>query len=174
MVARAHGLTLLELLVALVIAALLLCVGLPEWGRRNADHVLADRADALLHTLNRARSEAVKRGRRVDVCPADGADCRGLAAPWDGGWKIVVPALDAGDAATFLAAEPGGEPGVSIRGNRPVADYVSFNSLGMARRADGALQMGTFVICRQGHRMRKVIVASSGRVRAEHAPEMCP
>ena len=76
--------------------------------------------------------------------------------------------------ATLLVREPRAATGTTIRGNRPVADYVSYTSLGYARRIDGSLQMGTFVVCRRGHKVRKVIVANSGRARIEQTAEDCP
>ena len=171
----AAGVTLLELLIALVIAGVVLTLALPTWGGWFAEQALRDRAEALLHTLDRARSEAVKRGHRVDVCPESAGDCPGAAASWEGGWKIVVPATPGSDvAALAVAREPRAAPGVTIRGNRPVADYVSYTSLGHARRADGSLQMGTFVICQRGHKARKVILANSGRARIEQTAEDCP
>ena len=63
---------------------------------------------------------------------------------------------------------------IEQRGNRPVADYVSYTGLGHARRVDGALQMGTFVVCRTGHKARKVILANSGRARIEATSDACP
>ena len=144
------GITLLELLVALVIAGIVLSTGLPQWGRWMAERELRVRADALLHALDRARSEAVKRGSRVIVCPASAGACPGAAAAWDGGWSIVsIPV--AGAASIPIAQDVTATQGVTIRGNRPVADYVSYTSLGYARRLDGALQMGTFAVCRPGH-----------------------
>jgi type IV fimbrial biogenesis protein FimT len=171
---RATGLTLIEILVALVIAGIVLSFGLPEWGRWMAEQALRDRADALLHALDRARSEAVKRGGRVDVCPAAAGACPGTPAAWEGGWNIVAPAAVGGTPPIFIAREPRAPAGVTIRGNRPVADYVSYTSLGHARRIDGSLQMGTFVVCQPGHKMRKVIVANSGRARIEATAEDCP
>ncbi|HKP65956.1 MAG TPA: GspH/FimT family pseudopilin [Casimicrobiaceae bacterium] len=168
-----RGVTLLELLVALVIAGIVLSTGLPQWGRWMAERELRDRADALLHTLDRARSEAVKRGSRVIVCPALAGACPGMAAAWDGGWSIVaIPA--AGAASIPIAQDVATTQGVTVRGNRPVADYVSYTSLGYARRLDGALQMGTFTVCRPGHKLRKVILANSGRARIDETAEDCP
>jgi type IV fimbrial biogenesis protein FimT len=171
---RFIGVTLLELLVALAIGAIVLALGLPQWGRWMGEQALRDRADALLHTLDRARSEAVKRGGRVDVCPASSGACPGGAAAWEGGWNIVVPAAGGDAPATFIAREPRAPAGLTIRGNRPVADYVSYTSLGHARRIDGSLQMGTFIVCQPGHKIRKVIVANSGRARIEQTAEDCP
>ncbi|MGE5740074.1 MAG: type IV fimbrial biogenesis protein FimT, partial [Betaproteobacteria bacterium] len=65
-------------------------------------------------------------------------------------------------------------PGITIRGNRPVADYVSYTSLGYARRTDGALQMGSFTVCRTGHKARRIVLANSGRARLERTTEACP
>ena len=166
--------TLLELLVAMTIVSLLLLFGVPGWGSFMAERELEDRASALLHTLEHARSEAIKRGSRVNVCPRGGGGCPGSAAAWEAGW-VMVPTLAGGDPAnSVIAQEHRAPPGVTIRGNRPVADYVSFTSPGYARRIDGALQMGTFTVCRSGHQARKVILANSGRARLEQSSDLCP
>jgi hypothetical protein len=34
--------------------------------------------------------------------------------------------------------------------------------------------MGTFIVCQPGHKIRKVIVANSGRARIEQTAEDCP
>ena len=168
----AAGFTLLELLVAVAIAGALLMLGLPSFGGFIAEQQLQDRADSLIHSLDRARSEAVKRGARVNVCPEATGTCSGLAAPWEGGWSTVVTTRDG--AVMAIAREPAAPDGITIRGNRPVADYVSYTTLGYARRLDGALQMGTFTVCRHGHKARKVVLSSSGRARIDRTTEACP
>ena len=169
------GFTLVELLVALAITGLLLGLGAPGVGAWLAEQQLQERADALLHALDRARSEAVKRGSRVHVCPDASGACPGNAAAWEGGWTIAAPPADGGsDAAATIAHERASAPGVTIRGNRPVADYVSYTSLGYARRVDGALQMGSFTVCRAGHKARKIVLANSGRARLERTTQTCP
>ena len=165
----APGFTLLELVVALAIAGALLFLGAPGLGSVIAERELDDRADALIHALDRARSEAIKRGARVHVCPVASGGCPGAAAPWEGGWTIAM------DGATpAIAPERPAPEGVTIRGNRPVADYVSYTSMGLARRVDGALQMGTFTLCRRGQKARRIVLAQSGRARLERATEACP
>jgi type IV fimbrial biogenesis protein FimT len=171
----ATGLTLVELLVALSIGAILLLLAAPGWGAWMAEQQLQDRADALLHTLDRARSEAVGRGRRIIVCPLASGDCPGTAAAWEDGWTTIPVALPGSDdGSASIAQERAAPSGITIRGNRPVADYVSYTSLGYARRLDGALQMGTFTVCRPGHKARKVILANSGRARLERTADACP
>lgn len=169
------GFTLVELLVALAITGLLLGLGAPGVGAWLAEQQLQERADALLHALDRARSEAVKRGSRVHVCPDASGACPGNSAAWEDGWTIAAPPADGGsDAAATIAHERASAPGVTIRGNRPVADYVSYTSLGYARRVDGALQMGSFTVCRAGHKARKIVLANSGRARLERTTQTCP
>jgi type IV fimbrial biogenesis protein FimT len=164
--------TLLELLIAVAIAGALLMLGVPGFGSFIGEQQLQDRADSLIHSLDRARSEAVKRGARVNVCPEATGTCPGLAAPWEGGWSTFVTASDG--VAIEIAREPRAADGITIRGNRPVADYVSYTTLGHARRLDGALQMGTFTLCRHGHKARKVVLSSSGRARIDRTTEACP
>ncbi|HET9749537.1 MAG TPA: GspH/FimT family pseudopilin [Casimicrobiaceae bacterium] len=166
------GFTLLELMVGLAITAILFAVGVPGLGGYLAEQRVHDRADALLRTLQVARSEAIKRGERVDVCPGPGGSCAAVATPWEGGWRVVADATRSASAA--IATEHAATSGITIRGNRPLADYVSYTAAGHARRFDGALQMGTFTVCSPGQRVRKVILASSGRARLETAAEMCP
>ena len=165
------GFTLLEILIGLAITAIVVTLGVPAFGTWFTGQQVQDRADALLHALDLARSEAVKRGDRVDVCPAGGV-CDAGALPWEGGW-IVVPDA-ARDASSPIARERPAADGVTIRGNRPVADYVSYTAAGHARRFDGALQMGTFTICRTGQHARKVVLAGSGRARLETSTDVCP
>ena len=91
------------------------------------------------------------------------------------GYAITRHVSDALKSASgLLGREPAAATGITIAGNRPVGDYISFTSLGHARRHDGALQMGTFTICRRGQDTRKVVLANSGRVRIDVTHEPCP
>ena len=169
--------TLIELMVALALAGILAATTAPNWRAFLATSELRDRSEALVRALSVARSEAIKRGTRVDLCPsADRLRCAS-GATWELGWLTFVndgnaaqPASD----ATILGRESAAAAGITIAVNRPVADYISFTSLGHARRHDGALQMGTFTICRRGQDARKVVLANSGRVRTDVTHEACP
>jgi type IV fimbrial biogenesis protein FimT len=163
--------TLVEAMMALAITGIMFALGAPTLGAWLAEQQLQDRADALVHALDLARGEAIRRGDRVDVCPGGGG-CDAGVMPWEGGW-VVVP-HDARAGVSVLAVERPAASGITIRGNRPVADYVSFTSAGHARRFDGALQMGTFTVCRSGQRARRVILANSGRARIETSADVCP
>ena len=174
---RATAFTLVEMLLGLAIAALLVALALPFYGDWIADYQVLNHAQALAGTMNIARAEAIKRGRRVNLCKS--ADLRQCASRggWDAGYVVYVDtdrdgAVDAGDTA-FRVQEPA-VAGVTIRGNRPVADYVSYTSLGSARMSNGALQMGTFTVCKSGRRAIDVVLANSGRARIQRTAARCP
>ena len=136
-----------------------------------------ERAEALTAALAAARSEAIKRGTRVDLCAsADRVRCASTGE-WEAGWLGFVNAAAAPAPAAdapVVAGERPARSGITIRGNGPVAQYVSYTPLGHARRHDGALQMGTFTVCRRGENALKVVLANSGRTRIDATTEICP
>ena len=81
-------------------------------------------------------------------------------------------ALDAGERA--LRVEGPAANGITIRGNRPVADYISYTSQGTARLLRGGLQMGTITVCKSGRRAVDVVLAHSGRARIQRTAAICP
>ena len=168
---------MVELLVTLAIASLLLALVAPSWRGRIAAAELRERAEALAAALAATRSEAIKRGTRVDLCAsADRVRCT-PTGEWEAGWLGFVNAAAGAAPATdapVVADERPARSGITIRGNGPVAQYVSYISLGHARRHDGALQMGTFTVCRRGETALKVVLANSGRTRIDATTEVCP
>jgi type IV fimbrial biogenesis protein FimT len=170
------GATLIEVAIGLGIAGLLLLQALPAWADWIADTRLRVHAEALARTLTRARSEAIRTGHRVTTCKsADGRTCRAEGA-WEQGWILYVDTNRNGeqDADELpLAVEGPAQHGIVIVGNRPVAEYVAFTSLGHARLVNGGLQMGTFVACIRDRAALHVVLAHSGRVRIERTDEPC-
>ena len=171
------GWSLLEMLIALAIAALLLTLGVPTYRDWMASQQLLHHAQLLAQTLTLARTEAVKHGYRVSVCKsADGRQCDDTVR-WDAGFLMHTD--DNADGVVdqdemLLRAEGPAPQDITIDGNRPVDDYVSFTSLGHARLLSGALQMGTFTVCKPGRDALLVILANSGRVRIDRSRQRCP
>lgn len=175
-VRSAAGVTLLELMIALSIGALLIVLAMPAYGDWIADYRLMNHARALAGSMYVARSEAIKRGYRVDLCKsADLVQCGGTG--WNRGWLVYVDAnldgqVDPGEPV--LRREPAARDGVTVAANTPLRDYVSYTDLGVARMMSGALQMGTFTVCLSGRPEVEVVLANSGRVRIQKMPTICP
>lgn len=174
--ARRHGMTLVELLVAMAILGLLLVFAPGAYADWMAAQQVANEAHLLAETLQLARSEAIKHGYRVNVCKsADGRHCDAHAA-WQSGWIMYADENRSGDVdeeESVIRREPAAPPGIGISANRPVADYVSYTPLGHARMLNGALQMGTFVVCKRGQQAIHVVLANGGRPRIEKTRDPC-
>jgi len=170
------GFTLLEPLIALAITASLTMFAIPTYVQWIGDEKVMNHARLLAKSMQHARSEAIKRGHRVNLCKSsDGVQCadsgtwgQGFLMHEDTGTKGEVDGEDA-----VIRFEP---PNIEIRvtANKPLADYVSYTAFGHARMLNGALQMGTFTVCRPGLRAVDVILVGSGRVRIARAKTICP
>lgn len=174
---REGGASLVEAAIALALVALLALGALPTWREWIARRELDLRAQVLASALTRARTEAIRRGFRFNVCKsADGLTCADTG-DWSAGWIVHVDPGATGaphaDEPPVAHDRPVAAP-ITIDGNGPVDDYVSFVPTGEARRLSGALQMGTFTVCRPGHRALHVVLAATGRVRVARTGSACP
>ena len=169
--------TLVELLVALAILAVLLAAGAPAFHDWLGAYELANHAKHLAETMTRARTDAIRTGDRVNLCKSpDQRQCAD-AGSWEGGFVVFVDENQNGridDGERILEIDGHAPRGITITANRPLDDYVSYTSLGRARMLNGALQMGTFTVCRRGQRAMHVVLANSGRVRIERTTIACP
>jgi type IV fimbrial biogenesis protein FimT len=171
------GVTLIELLAALGIAALLTVLALPMYSDWIAESQIMNYARDLATSMNEARSEAIKRGTRVNLCKSANLRTCAAAGDWAQGFVVYVDRdrdgqLDVAESAIRVVAPA--PAGISARGNRPIADYVSYTSLGTARLLNGALQMGTLTVCRSGRKAVDVVLANSGRARIQKTAIPCP
>lgn len=164
---RQRGFSLFELAVVLVIVATLSSlVGLA--GSTVDGHRLVTSANDFVLALRVARSEAVKRNRRVVVCKSAGGACS-TAGAWEQGWMVFEDAnnnaaLDAGEPV--IQRWPALAGGLRLAGNAPVDDYISFTPSGRTRSTSNALQMGTITLCKPGAslRSRDIVINNTGRV----------
>jgi type IV fimbrial biogenesis protein FimT len=172
-----HGFTLIELMIALVVLAVSLTIVLPAYRDWIAAQQLANHAHFIVDTLHVARSEAIKHGYRVNVCKTrDKRQCTEDGG-WEQGWLMFVDENRSGhieDDTIVLHREGSAQNNITVRGNGPVDDYVSYTSLGHARLLSGALQMGTFIVCKSGQDALNVVLANSGRARIDKTKNHCP
>lgn len=114
--ATQRGVSLLELMVALSVLGVLLAIGVPSYTSITRDNQIAAQSSNLLQAITLARSEALKRGLRVSVCPIanDNTTTCLTANDWAGGWMIFeddfggAGAVDPGDRTLQLFAPAAG------------------------------------------------------------------
>jgi type IV fimbrial biogenesis protein FimT len=86
--ARQRGLTIVEIMVTLAVAAVLIGLALPAFNGFLAQRALSSQTNALIVAVQYARSEATRRNTAVSVQAADASD---NANEWGlGGWCVVV------------------------------------------------------------------------------------
>lgn len=149
--AYARGFTLIELMTALVIAAILMAVAVPSFRNASLGSKLSASANNLLSSLQLARSEAIKRNVAVTVCAsADGATCAG-GGGWEQGWVV----RSAAEVIQSQQALPDGFLVTQAGGTAP----LNFQPIGLGATA------ATFTVCRDdpdGSQERVVTVRAAG------------
>lgn len=81
--------TLIELLVTLAVLAIVMAIAAPSFTNLIQSNRTQTISNDLLGALQYARSEAVKRGAKVDICRRNGDVCAN-AADWGNGWLVKV------------------------------------------------------------------------------------
>jgi len=92
--------TLIELLITLVILGIVLGLAMPSFTKQAINNSSLTLGSDLVSAINFARQEAVKRGKRVSLCPsANGTTCL-TSADWAKGWLVFE------DGATSDGIDP--------------------------------------------------------------------
>lgn len=78
------GFTAIELMVTLAIAAILMAIAMPSFSGIIKNQKIQTTVSDFFAAVNLTRSEAIRRGTRVDLIPAEGG------ADWGKGWVIFV------------------------------------------------------------------------------------
>ncbi|WP_310196962.1 GspH/FimT family protein [Pseudomonas hunanensis] len=147
---RQQGATLLQMMLALAMAALLTQLGMPSYAAFSEDLHRAAAARDLMQALRNARSHATLQQQPVRVQP--------INEDWGQGWRLLLA-----DNGQLLREYPL-RRGLKIVGN--FDGEVRFSAQGIPMRGN-ALLGGRLEICGQSldAQRRQVILAPSGRVR---------
>jgi type IV fimbrial biogenesis protein FimT len=153
------GLSLVELLVALTIAAILLELAVPTLGRLRAQWAVRGAAGQILAGLQLARRTALTVGQSVTLCPTDDRQRCGLGSSE---WMLFTNGPTGSDAR-----REAGEPilrewrlaeGIEVSGTRGYAAYQAQTS---------AAATVTFSFCHRAHpgARSSLVVSQTGRPR---------
>jgi type IV fimbrial biogenesis protein FimT len=157
-----RGLSLLELLLTIALAALILGLGLPTLGSLTARARQSVAVNAVFHAVHLARKESITRKQVVSLCPSfDGRRCT-PGADWSGGFLMFEnkdrdepPQVDSDEPVLLSHAPP---QNVII-----VANRSGFTLRATFRRATN----GTIVVCDRAARVppKAVVISYTGRPR---------
>jgi type IV fimbrial biogenesis protein FimT len=123
---RMAGVSMVELLIVLTIAAILLGIGSAAYKNVTASYRISSEINGLLGDMQYARSEAIKQGQNVVICVStSGTDCTTGNTNWNLGWIVfansATPPTTGGNAALVLRAQP------AFTGTDTLTDGVTSN-----------------------------------------------
>lgn len=140
---RQRGFSIVELMIALAVAAILLVVAAPSFRDALRRNKVSAASNALLADIAYARSEAINRGNIVSICPSsDQQTCTANGTAYENGWLIYTYAPGKGTPNTAYSAGPdnillraaNARDSVSVQALDKV--ILSFGSQGQTRRPD--------------------------------------
>jgi len=153
------GMTAIELLIGLAVAAVVLLVAIPGTSLLIERHQLKSASTDLVNSLYLARSEAQIRASTVRVCPSDdGRSCRS-DGDWTHGWLVFSDGNGDGVAQDIELLEAFESPGESIRitASGAAQNSAAFTATGLVREHDAA--SGRLVLCPVAHSAPSRVIA---------------
>lgn len=168
---KMRGVTLLELMIALMIASVLLTIGIPSFNSVLDNQRMTSATNELVMSLNIAKSEAIKRVSYVTVCASNnGVSCTAGGA-WNDGWIVFantgvanLDVIDAGDEV--IRIYPKLRDSIDMVASGTVDDFISFRPSGTIGTSV-ANMTGTLTVCdeRGDAFARGVLIEAAGRWR---------
>lgn len=163
---KQQGVTLIQMLFALGLLALLTQFGATSYSTMSNELQQQAAAKALAQALRAARNEALLRNQEVTLQAKEGG--------WTYGWQLLSEHSD-----TPLLREYSASGKVRIVGNQPVAQRVRFSGLGVPLKGGNAFLSGALHICGAPgqEEIYQIVLSRTGRVSLNHGTPtrpLCP
>ncbi|MGB0360323.1 MAG: GspH/FimT family pseudopilin [Endozoicomonas sp.] len=163
---KQYGVSLVELLVSLTMAAILISVAVPSMKFFIVETRITTTADEVYGSVMLARSEAIKRQKTVSLCSTlDHVTCDETNSGWHYGWLIFTDESEDGllnGRDQLISRVSDLTHLISITWNRGF--NLRFNSRGQTSQA------GTFKVCDQESSeqdSKAIVISMTGRLRTE-------
>jgi type IV fimbrial biogenesis protein FimT len=163
--AKQRAFTAIELMAIIAIVCILLAVGVPSFASLIRRQKLTTTANSLFTAVNLARSEAIHRGRRVDLVPA------GTRGNWQDGWLVFVDdnnnqRPDAGETVVQVYPAVDRDMRIVASFTDSKVQYVAYGGSGRTRTnaSSQTSQSGNWRL-ELGEQSRKVVINFLGRPR---------
>ncbi len=153
--------TLIELMIAIAVAAIVLTLGVPGFSRVIERNQLSAYTNQLVSSLHFARSEAVRRNQNIPIChSSDGSSCSGVG--YEDGWIVFSDGNGDGDYTDV------GEELIRVNESLPSNYTMRTNNLSTFNyRGNGGAPTGRIVLCKDNTltKARAIFINQGGRTR---------
>jgi len=178
---RSHGFTLIELMIALVVAVILVTVAIPGFSNMVKNNRLTAAVNAMAGSIHLARMEAIRKNMRVVLCPSSNGSGCAASGGWGQGWIVFSDADnnktfdDDGDSTPCEAGEDcllryHDAIGGNITVSSTLGGRVQFSPTGMADSST----TGKIKFCDDRNEGRELELIKSGRLRLIKKNVSCP
>jgi type IV fimbrial biogenesis protein FimT len=162
----ARGFTLIELMIAVAVLAILLGIAVPSFNEATLSSKLGSTANNFVASATLARSEAIKRNMAITLCVStDGASCASSGG-WEQGWMVACKTTD------NISCDGTGPNLIALQRQQPVSAGFKISEASSIRimtfepTGVGATQ-ATLTVCRAtptvGAQQRQIGITATGR-----------
>lgn len=162
---HSSGFSIVEAMVILLIVGILLGVGIPSFHAMLQNQRLTTAANALLMAVHLTRSEAIHRGRRVDLVPV------GDGSKWSKGWVIFIDdnndqRLDPNETIIYSHDALHEDIRITPSFTDSKVQYIAYTGSGRTRtNANSQTSQAGNWLLESGSQSRKVVINFLGRAR---------
>ncbi len=173
---RMRGFTLIELMLTIIVLAILVALAAPSFRTMILNQQSEAIGEDLITAFQVARSEAIRQGGFVTVCPTDdGANCGGS---WGNGLMVVVDSAAATGAAINLASQDDRIRYTQIANDNAVISttgpgFVRYDGRGLMVNSEDPFTLTSHVTDCVGERQRVISIGRAGMIsmRRNDCPE---
>jgi type IV fimbrial biogenesis protein FimT len=155
---------MVEMMTVLLIAAAMLAIGVPSFNGLVQSQRITTTVNNFFAAVNLTRSEAIRRGIRVDLVPADGAD-------WANGWQVLIDRngnqrADPGERIIFSHGPVSKDIAIKSSFTDSKSLYLAYSPTGRTRTNANSQtpQLGAWSFSLD-HHARRIVINFLGRPR---------
>jgi type IV fimbrial biogenesis protein FimT len=173
------GFTIIELMFALVLMAVVMAMAVPNFNQLIKNNRLTSQANEFITAINYARNEAIKRNMNVILCRSSTGTSCGGGTGWENGWIVYADTnsnagLDNGEELKIFGALAGGN---TLRGDASYTNTITYGPKGYVTVA------GALILCDDRNssggtadaedfaKGRAIIISATGRPRVTAAAD---
>jgi len=164
---RMRGFTLIELMITIIVLGILVALAAPSFRTMIINQQSEAIGEDLVTAFQLARSEAVRRGGFVTVCPSDGGN--GCGGTWADGLLVIADSAVGTGAAIDLADPDDRLRHLQISNDNAVISttgpsFVRYDGRGIMVNGTEAFELTSHVADCKGERQRVISVGRAGMV----------